>query len=162
MKLDTIKTTMKALAKLNKLEVKLDKDGKDFTDTNNLNSAAKCVHFALSTNGLYNFYRPDTWFMDFLQHLCERRDFMGDYYGIGEAVATYGKDVIMYAAGACRDAYHEAYTCTHDLDDLHLRGDDIEKICIRFLNEVKEYAGSEFTNWKSFISGMDTRSVQNF
>lgn len=154
MKLDTIKTTMKALAKLNKLEVKLDKDGKDFTDTNNLNSAAKCVHYALSTNGLYNFYRPDTWFMDFLQHLCERRDFMGDYYGIGSAVATYGKDVIMYAANAINDAYHEAYTSTHDLDDLHLRGNDIEKICTKFLDDVKSNYHYQWNGWSKFISEM--------
>lgn len=162
MKLDAIKTTIKVLTKYNKLEAKTDKLGKDFSDSDNYNYKAKAVHFALSTNGLYNFYHVDTFFMDFIQRLVDRRAFMGDYYGIGEAVATYGKDVIMYAAGACRDAYHEPYTCTHDLDDLKLSGDDIEKICIRFLDDVKHYAGSEFKNWKTFISGMDVRNVQNF
>lgn len=162
MKLDAIKTTIKVLTKYNKLEAKTDKCGKDFSDSDNYNYKAKAVHFALSTNGIDNRYYVGTLFMDFIQRLVERREFMGDYYGIDKAVATYGKDVIMYAAGAVRDAYHEAYTCTHDLDDLHLRGDDIEKICLRFLNEVKDYAGAEFTNWKTFISGMDTRNVQNF
>lgn len=93
MKLDAIKTTIKVLTKYNKL-------GKDFSDSDNYNYKAKAVHFALSTNGLYNFYHVDTFFMDFIQRLVDRRAFMGDYYGIGEAVATYGKDVIMYA-GRC-------------------------------------------------------------
>lgn len=162
MKLDVIKTTIKVLAKYNKLEAKTDKAGRDFSGSDNYNYKAKAVHFALSTSGLYNFYRVDTCFMDFIQRLVTRRELMGDYYGIGEAVAAYGKDMIMYAANAVNDAYHEAYTCTHDLDDLNLRGDDIEKICIRFLNDVKHYAGSEFTNWKTFISGMNTRNVESF
>ena len=157
---DPIKTTIKILTKFNKVQLKLEKMNMDFGDSDNYNSAARAVYFALGCNGLLAEYIVDTRFLDFINMLVKRREAFGkEFYDISEAVKTYGKDMIFFVVNTIQDAYRQPYTCTHDLDDLSLRDDDIERVCTRFLNEVKENCYGRYNelykNWTNFISEMN-------
>lgn len=63
-----------------------------------------------------------------------------------------------YCIGALFDAHGgcSPYTSTHDLDDLSLRGDDLDLICDRFLNEIKEDYSKfrEWHGWDKYIQEM--------
>lgn len=157
---DPIKTTIKILTKFNKVQLKLEKMNKDFRDSDNYNSAARAVYFALACNGLLAEYTVNTRFLDFINRLVERKEAFGNHgYGISEAVKTYGKDIIFYIINTIQDAYRQPYTCTHDLDDLSLQDDDIERVCSRFLNEIKENCYGRYNelykNWAIFINQMN-------
>ena len=153
-------TTIKVLNKFHALQKRIDKAGNDWNDCDSFNRVAREVYFALGTNGLRGFYSIDTTFADFLTNLHDRREAFAPHgYGISNAQKTWGKDIICYVVNILNDAYRSCYTATHDLDDLDLRDDDIERICDAFLSEIKTGYSRyyNFTTWTKFIREMNVR-----
>lgn len=153
-------TAVKVLNRFYSLQTRLEKAGRAWNEADAFNTNAIRVHFALSINGLMSHYILGQDFCDFLKMLHERREAFAPHgYGISHAKKTWGKDIICYVAAILNDAYRSCYTSTHDLDDLDLHDDDLERICDHFLDEIKsEYSRYHtFTNWTNFIKEMNLR-----
>lgn len=155
---NSVKTAIRVLKKIQAIQSKRQTQGKEFADGYAFNGAAKCAWFAMSTNGLCEWYTVSESFLGFIERIEERRSALGVDYGISDARKNWGWDLVSYCIGALFGAHGgcSPYTSTHDLDDLSLRGDDLDLICDRFLNEIKEDYSKfrEWHGWGKYIKEM--------